>query len=181
MSRTDTEPPDTGRNVDAEGRKPVHPFSYEDWQRIIDVDLNGPFYCTKVFGGQMVERRSGGRIIDISSVVGIVPLRMQCAFAAAKAGLINFTRAVALELAPYRITANAVAPGSTLTPGTENLFSSDRERAASLLSHVPMGRPGTTDDMAQAVLYRTSPAAEYVTGAVLVVDGGWTAGFSRAG
>lgn len=168
-----------GLNVGAEGRKPVHLFAYEDWQRIIDVDLNGPFYCTKSFGGRMVERGQGGRIINVVSVVGIVPLRMQCAFAAAKAGLINFTKAAALELAPYKITVNAIAPGSTLTPGTEQLFYSNRERAESLLSHVPLGRPGTTDDMAQATLYLASAAADYVTGTVLVVDGGWTCGFNR--
>src|SRR5690606_26207686 len=135
------------------------------------------FYCTQAFGRSMVERGRGGKIINIVSVVGMVPLRLQCSFAAAKAGLINFTRACALELAPYGINVNAIAPGSTLTRGTERMFYSNPERAESLLSHVPLGRPGTPDDMAYAALYLSSAASNYVTGAVLVVDGGWTCGF----
>lgn len=168
-----------GLNVGADGRKPVHEFADDDWNRIINVDLNGPFYCIQAFGGHMVERGRGGKIINIASVVGIVPLRLQCAFAAAKAGLINLTRASALELAPHGINVNAIAPGSTLTRGTESMFYSDRERAESLLSHVPLGRPGTPEDMAYAALFLSSAASSYITGTVVVVDGGWTCGFNR--
>ena len=143
-----------GLNVGADGRKPVHEFANDDWHRIIDVDLNGPFYCTQAFGRNMVERGEGGKIINIVSVVGIVPLRMQCAFAAAKAGLINLTKASALELAPDGINVNAIAPGSTLTKGTEKMFYSNRERAKASSPTSRSGVPGTPDDMlAYAALF----------------------------
>jgi len=155
-------------------------FPDSEWHRIIRVDLDGVFYCSRAASKRMVERRSGA-IVNITSVFGLVPARLQCAFTAAKAGVVNFTRSQALELGPYRIRVNAVAPGSILTEGTKALFYNPetKQKADSLLSHVPLGRPGTTEDVATAVLYLASPDAQYVTGHVLVVDGGWTAGFTR--
>jgi NAD(P)-dependent dehydrogenase (short-subunit alcohol dehydrogenase family) len=128
----------------------------------------------------MVKRRKG-TIINISSVMGIIAIRLQCAFAAAKAGMQHFTRSQALEVGQYGVRVNAIAPGSTLTEGTRQLFynPASREVAESLLSHIPLGRPGETEDIAQAALYLASDDAKYVTGHVLVVDGGWTAGFAR--
>jgi NAD(P)-dependent dehydrogenase (short-subunit alcohol dehydrogenase family) len=128
----------------------------------------------------MVHRR-GGTIINISSVLGVVPARLQCAFTAAKAGVINLTRSRALEVGQYGIRVNAIAPGSILTEGTKSVFYSPetRQKADSLLSHIPLGRPGDTEDIAQAALYLASDDAKYVTGHTLVVDGGWTAGYSR--
>jgi NAD(P)-dependent dehydrogenase (short-subunit alcohol dehydrogenase family) len=168
-----------GVNIGAD-RRPAHEFLDSEWHRIIRVDLDGVFYCSRAVAKRMVERRRGA-IINISSVFGIVPARLQCAFTAAKAGVVNFTRSQALELGPYGIRVNAVAPGSILTEGTKSLFYNPetKQKADSLLSHVPLGRPGTTEDIAAAVLYLASPDAQYVTGHVLVVDGGWTAGFSR--
>jgi NAD(P)-dependent dehydrogenase (short-subunit alcohol dehydrogenase family) len=106
---------------------------------------------------------------------------LQCAYAAAKAGTINLTRSHALEVGRDGIRVNAIAPGSILTDGTKSLFynAENREKAESLLSHIPLGRPGDPSDIAAAVLYLASDDAKYVTGNVLVVDGGWTAGFSR--
>ena len=124
-----------------------------------------------------------GRIVNISSIAGLVPLRLQSAYVAAKAGVANLTRSMALELGPEGILVNAVAPGSTLTRGTEALFYGDdgayTENAASLLSHIPLGRPGKTTEIAAAVLFLVSPDASYINGSILPVDGGWTAGYTR--
>jgi 3-oxoacyl-[acyl-carrier protein] reductase len=164
-----------GRN-----RQPVHTFADEDWDRILRVDLNGTFYCSRAVSAGMVER-SRGVILNISSVFGVVPARLQCAFTAAKAGVINFTRSHALEVGKYGIRVNAIAPGSVLTEGTRSLFYNEANRAQSesLVSHIPLGRPGEAEDIASAATFLVSDAARYITGHVLVVDGGWTAGFSR--
>jgi len=112
-----------------------------------------------------------------------VPLRLQSGFVAAKAGVVNLTRSMALELGPGGILTNCVAPGSTLTPGTEALFygadGAYSEKAQALLSHIPLGRPATTAEIAHTVLFLCAPEASYVNGAVLAVDGGWTAGYTR--
>ena len=168
-----------GVNVGKE-RRPVHEFADSAWHRIIRVDLDGVFYCSRAVSKLMIERRKGV-IINIGSVFGVVPARLQCAFTAAKAGVLNFTRSHALEVGQYGIRVNGIAPGSILTEGTRALFYNPDNKAAadSLLSHIPLGKPGETDDIAAAVLYLASDDAKYVTGHILVVDGGWTAGYSR--
>ena len=168
-----------GVNV-GKNRVPIHEFPNSDWDWIVRIDLNGTFYCSRAVSARMVER-SKGVIVNISSVFGLVPARLQCAYTAAKAGVVNFTRSHALEVGQYGIRVNAIAPGSILTEGTKAIFYSpeNKQRADSLISHIPLGRPGETDDIAAAVLYLVSDDARYVTGHVLVVDGGWTAGYSR--
>jgi NAD(P)-dependent dehydrogenase (short-subunit alcohol dehydrogenase family) len=161
-------------------RHPIHEFLDDDWHRIIRVDLDGLFYCSRAVSAQMV-KRGKGTIINISSAFGVVPVRMQSAFAAAKAGVINFTRSHALEVGRYGIRVNAIAPGSILVEGTKALFYSPegKKLGDSLLSHVALGRPGTPEDIAKGALYLASDDASYVTATVLVIDGGWTAGFAR--
>jgi 3-oxoacyl-[acyl-carrier protein] reductase len=168
-----------GVNV-GKNRVPIHEFPDSEWRRILSVDLDGVFYCSRAVSARMVLRRRGV-VVNISSVLGVVPARLQCAFTAAKAGVINFTRSHALEVGQYGIRVNAIAPGSILTEGTKSLFYSPetKQKADSMLSHIPLGRPGDTDDIAAATLYLVSDDAKYVTGHTLVVDGGWTAGFSR--
>jgi NAD(P)-dependent dehydrogenase (short-subunit alcohol dehydrogenase family) len=168
-----------GVNV-GKDRRPTHEFLDSDWHRIIRVDLDGVFYCSRAVSVGMVKRRKG-TIINIGSVFGVVPARLQCAFTAAKAGVLNFTRSHALEVGPYGVRVNGIAPGSILTEGTRTLFYNpeSRQKAESLLSHIPLGKPGETEDIAAAALYLASDDAKYVTGHVLVVDGGWTAGFTR--
>ena len=163
-------------------RVPIHCFSSRDWERIVNVDLNGVFVASQA-AIPAILRQSGGRIVNISSAAGLVPLRLQSAFVAAKAGVINLTRSMALELGPQGILVNAVAPGSTLTQGTRALFygpdGAYSENAASLISHIPLGRPARVEEIAHAVLFLVAPEASYVNGTVLVVDGGWTAGYHR--
>ena len=162
-------------------RVPIHEYSVDDWRRIMQVDLDGVFAVSRAFIPGMLE--AGGRIVNISSIAGIVPLRLQSAFVAAKAGVVNLTKSMALELGPQGILVNAVAPGSTLTEGTRALFYGQggayTENAESLLSHIPLGRPGTVEEVAHAVLFLVAPESSYINGAVLTVDGGWTAGYTR--
>ncbi len=168
-----------GVNVGPEDRKPIHEFSDEKWSWIVEVDLDGTYRCSKIFIPYLI-KAGGGNIINISSVVGIVPFRNQCAFTAAKAGVINFSKAMALELAPVGIRVNVIAPGSISFEGTKALFYEDKERAEAMLSHIPQHRPGAPADIANAALYVGSDKdASYLTGAVLTVDGGWTCGYAR--
>ena len=112
-----------------------------------------------------------------------MPLRLQCAFTAAKAGVINLTKAMALELGPENILVNAIAPGSILTQGTEQLFYGDdglfKDSVQRLLDHIPLGRPGTPEEIAHAALFLVAPESSYINGHCLTVDGGWTAGYHR--
>jgi len=157
----------------------IDEFPLEEWQRILNVDLTGVFLASRAGSRVMIGRKSG-RIINISSVLGVVPARLQCAYTAAKAGVVQLTRTMALELAPSNILVNCVAPGSTLTEGTKQLFYSSeasfQTRAERMLDHVPLHRPGTVAEIAHAVLFFAAPESSYITGQTLCVDGGWSAG-----
>jgi NAD(P)-dependent dehydrogenase (short-subunit alcohol dehydrogenase family) len=163
-------------------RQPIHHYEPKDWAHILRVDLDGVFHTSRHVVPKMIAR-GGGRIVNIASVMGLVPARLQSGFVAAKAGVINLTRSMALELARHNILVNAVAPGSTLTAATERfIYGPDgayADKAQSLLSHIPLGRPGKVEEIASVVLFLVAPEASYVTGATLVVDGGWTAGYIR--
>lgn len=163
----------------AKYRVNIDQFPIDEWERIVKIDLTGTYLVSRAVARAMIQQRAG-RIINIASVLGVVPARLQCAFIAAKAGVVHLTRSTAIELAEYGILVNCVAPGSTLTEGTKQLFYSDnaaeKDRAQRMLSHVPLGRPGTVEEMAHAVLFFAAPESTYITGQTLCVDGGWTAG-----
>ena len=167
-----------GVNGGAEDRKNFWEYSDDLWEKIIAIDLSGVYYCSKPAAKYMIQN-GGGCIINTASVTGIVPLRLQCAYAAAKAGVVNLTKAMALELAESGVRVNAVAPGSIITPQLEGVFYNDKARAEALLSHIPLHRPGNPQDIASMVCFLASDAAAYITGSVHVVDGGWIAGYSR--
>jgi NAD(P)-dependent dehydrogenase (short-subunit alcohol dehydrogenase family) len=163
-------------------RVPIDQFPREEWDRLLSVDLTGVYEVSRV-AVRTMRQQGSGRIINIASIVGLVPLRLQCAFVAAKAGVINLTRAMALELGPHGILVNGIAPGSTLTEGTKQLFYGEggkfRDHVQRMLDHVPLGRPATTDEIAVAALFLADPENSYMNGHVLTVDGGWTAGYAR--
>ena len=157
-------------------------FSSEAWGRIIKTDLDAVFEVSKA-AAKIMRAQGSGRIINIASIAGLVPLRLQCAYAAAKAGVVNLTRAMAVELGGEGVLVNGIAPGSTLTEGTKRLFyredGSSHDRAQEMLDHVPLGRPGTVDEIAVAAQFLADPENTYMNGHILTVDGGWTAGFHR--
>jgi len=152
------------------------------WARVLDVDLTGVFRMSRAAVAPMIAAGSG-RIVNIASVVGLVPLRLQSAYVAAKAGVVNLTRSMALELARHNILVNAVAPGSTATETwrewIDDATSDQQALHGRLLSHIPLGRPAEPREIAHAALFLAAPASSYITGHILVVDGGWTAGFAR--
>ena len=161
-----------GINVGPDQRKHVDEFSDQWWDAILKVDLDGTYNCTKAAIPYMPK---GSAIVNISSIVGMVPLRNQCAFTAAKAAVINLTKAIAMELAPRGIRANVVCPGTVGIAITNRLWQNDAAMEG-LLSHIPMGRQGAPHEIANAVAFLASEEASYITGAELPVDGGWTCG-----
>ncbi len=140
----------------------------EDWDAVLATNLKGAFNCTKAAVRPMMKAKSG-RIIAISSVVGICGNAGQANYAASKAGLIGFTKSMARELATRNITVNAVAPGFIETDMTASLSAAAR---SAMLSQVPMGRHGLVEEIAHAVSFLASDQASYITGQVLQVDGG---------
>ncbi|RYG75535.1 3-oxoacyl-[acyl-carrier-protein] reductase [bacterium] len=144
----------------------------DQWQRVIDVNLSGAFYATKAVARPML-KAEGGRIINITSVIGQMGNAGQANYAASKAGLIGLTKSVAKELGSRGITVNAIAPGFISTDMTSELTP---EATAALLGQIPLGKLGEADDVAELALFLASPGARYITGQTFNVDGGLVMG-----
>ncbi|MEO7299315.1 MAG: 3-oxoacyl-[acyl-carrier-protein] reductase [Verrucomicrobiota bacterium] len=143
-------------------------MSDADWDAVLDTNLKGAFSFTKAFTRSFLKQRSG-RIINVASVIGLIGNAGQCNYAASKAGLIGFTKSVAREFASRGVTVNALAPGFIETDMTAVL---NEEMRAELLKRIPLNSFGQAEDIASAALFLASPAARYITGQVLTVDGG---------
>ncbi len=157
-------------------------LSEEQWDRVLDVNLKGAFFLAQAAARLMIAARRGGRIVNIASVAALRPGGNLAHYDASKAGLLALTRALALEFAPHHITVNAILPGEIDTPGTRgNTSELDQQGGVAVmdmhtpefLARIPLGRLGTPEDVANAVLFLASGAAAYITGASLVVDGGF--------
>ncbi len=143
-------------------------MSEADWDAVLDINLKGAFLFTKALARAFLKQRSG-RIVNIASVIGLIGNAGQCNYAASKAGVIGLTKSAARELASRGITVNAVAPGFIETAMTAKLGPEVRQ---TLMNQIPLGSLGQPEDVANAVLFLSSPAARYITGQVLTVDGG---------
>src|SRR5438093_3525976 len=143
-------------------------MSNQEWDEVLDLNLRGAFLVTKAVMRPMMKQRSG-RIVNVSSVAGVAGNAGQANYASAKAGLIGFTKTVAREMASRNITCNAVAPGFVPTDLTSALL---KQMEETILKQIPLGRFGTVEDVANAIAFLSSDEASYITGQVLVVDGG---------
>ena len=144
-------------------------LSYEEWRQVIDTNLSGAFLCAQRAARRMVERGNGGRIVNITSVHEHIPRTGASAYCASKGGLGLLTKVMAMELAPYGITVNAVAPGEISTPMTG---AEDTDPRAIERPNLPLGRPGHAREIAAFVAFLASEKASYATGSSFVVDGG---------
>lgn len=139
-----------------------------EWNRVLDVNLDGPFFCSKAFSAEM-RARKWGRIINISSIIAFVGTDHEAHYGASKAGIVGLTRSLALELSPYRITVNAIAPGWIETDMTASTKGEQRKRAIEL---IPVGRIGRPEDIAYVAAFLASDRASFITGQTVHVNGG---------
>ena len=153
---------------------PAEEMTVQEWDRMLQVNLSGVFFCSQVFGRAMIAAQ-GGAIVNIASMSGIIVNRPQpqCAYNVSKAGVIMLTKSLAAEWAPHGVRVNAVAPGYTRTDLVEHLVETDMARNY-WIGGTPLKRMGTPDEIAHAVVFLASDAASFVTGETLVADGGYT-------
>jgi 2-deoxy-D-gluconate 3-dehydrogenase len=145
-----------------------------DWDRVMAIDLKGVFFMTQAVAKKALIPQGGGKVVNISSQMGVVGYTYRSAYCAAKAGVINLTRVLAFEWAKHKINVNSVAPTFVDTPLTRPMFE-NKEFYNDVLGRIPLGRLATPEDVVGATVYLSSPAADMVTGHTLLVDGGWTA------
>src|SRR5438874_11237584 len=158
-------------NAGMEIHSPFLDVTEEHFDRVVSIDLKGAFFGAQAAARQMIKRKIAGRIINISSVHEDLPMPQNVPYCCAKGGLRMMTRTICLELAPYNITVNNIAPGAIHTPIDADV-EADSEKMAALLKEIPQHRMGQPEEVAQLALYLASDAAAYVTGSTFVIDGG---------
>ncbi len=154
---------------------PAEELTPEDWDKTMAVDLRGLFFCSQAVGKQMIKQQKKGKIINIAAVSALMALRPLIAYNSAKGGVISLTKSLAIDWAKYGINVNAIAPTFIKTKMIKSVTDNPALQQF-LLRRIPLGRLGEPEDIAGAVIYLASPAADMVTGHTLIVDGGWTAG-----
>ena len=148
-------------------------MSLADFEKVLSVNLKSVFMCTKHAAAQMIKQGKGGRIINITSIDALHPSSIGLAhYDASKHGVWGFTKNAALELAPYKIWVNAIAPGGVATPGVEKLQESAPQLLKTYLAKIPMKRMGEIDDIGKTALFLASDMSSYMTGSQIIVDGG---------
>jgi NAD(P)-dependent dehydrogenase (short-subunit alcohol dehydrogenase family) len=163
-------------NAAVEAYEPLLEIRLESWRRHLEVDLTSYFLCGQAVARQMIRQGDGGRIINLASINSFGAERGLAHYASAKGGVAQLTRAMALELAEHRILVNAIAPGPISTEKTAAMFA--QPEFAESLSRIPLGRPGTADEVAGVALFLASDAASFMTGSIVLVDGGYLSGLS---
>ncbi|MGE3408610.1 MAG: SDR family NAD(P)-dependent oxidoreductase [Pirellulales bacterium] len=155
---------------------PTEEMPLETWREIMDLNLTSTFLCTKLLGGAMVARGSGGRIINIASISGMVANRGIAgrSYETSKAAVIQFTRAVAADWAPHGVTVNAICPGGFMTAPNQRWARDNPEVIETFKTLIPAGDFGQPEDLGPLAVYLASDASRYMTGAALVIDGGYT-------
>jgi len=161
-----------GRRVDAA----VQDMPLEEWQRLIDLNLTSTFICTRTIGGAMVARGLGGRVINIASINALVAGRGigGRSYETSKAAVVQFTRAVAADWAPHNVTVNAICPGGFMTEANQRWAREKPNVIETFQAQIPMGEFGRPEDLGPLAVYLASDASRYMTGAALVIDGGYT-------
>lgn len=153
--------------------KPALEVTEEDWDKVLDTNLKGAFFCSQSVAKQMIQQKSG-RIINMASQNGMIGYFKRAAYCSAKAGMVNLTRVLAIEWAEYGINVNAIGPTFIRTPLAEQTFK-DKAIYDDIISRIPLHRVGEPEEIIGAVVYLASDASTLVTGHTLMVDGGWTA------
>ena len=153
-------------------RKPIEEFDEASWDLVQETNLKAPFLCSRAVARHMKEQRSG-RVINVASMLGLVALPERGAYSSSKGGLIQLTKVLALEWASYNITVNALCPGPFATELNTAVMNNPQANQF-FLDHIPLGRWGQPEELGGVIVFLASDASSFMTGATLVVDGGWT-------
>lgn len=155
-------------------RGPALNMNEKDWDRVIAVNLKGVFLCSQAAGKEMIKQKEG-KIINIASMLGQIGISNTLSYCASKGGVVQITKALAIEWAKYNINVNAIAPTVFETPLTKPILEQDKEFYNYTIERIPLGRFGKPNDLAGAVVFLASDASDFVTGHILNIDGGWLA------
>jgi NAD(P)-dependent dehydrogenase (short-subunit alcohol dehydrogenase family) len=154
--------------------KPAVEVTEADWDEVMGVNLKGAFFLAQRVGRHLIEQKRPGCIVSLASTHGVIGLGGRSTYGISKGGIVQMTRMLAVEWAPYGIRVNAIAPGTVETPSRAAVFKADPARREAMMRRVPMGRFGTAEEMAGAICYLASPQAAFITGQTLLLDGGLT-------
>jgi len=154
-------------------RRPLHEYSMDEWRQVMATNVDGPFLCTRAFVPGMIAKKFG-RIISIASTLAHVSLPHRAAYSGSKFAVLGMTKALALELAPYNVTANAISPGPFATE-INRVVMDDPVQSASFTARIPLGRWGKLEEIGALAVFLSSEASGFITGTDIVIDGGWTA------